>query len=359
MKAKQAKKQEANPYYQANSKKQARLARNERKLKSATDDFNSVNAKIQEIIDQINESRFQRVVPLVAQVTVSQLINIEVSTMARAGKMLQALEDWPEDIMEANLQREVELEKLEPDEPEESGSLTLRKSAPTAEKKDEIVGSQVKSEIFTTDVYDDCLIFDMDKPKTLDEQPTSQQSPVLQKESLSSPLKTSTNPFFEFKQPSSSGSFDAKLDKSFSAGSEESKSPFEQPPASHQYSTNFFTAYEQPLLGMSGVASDLNSFQQAQFSQMMMMYQNPELMKQMQQFMTPTSESSFGTNMFATAQPQDSQFKFSFNQSLLNDPFAETSLSTQSQEARPGTKNPFAQTTPPGSSKESSFFNLL
>lgn len=62
------KKKAVNPNYQGNSKKIQRMARNQRKLNSATDDFNAVSNKAREIMDGLHESRFSRVVPLVSMV---------------------------------------------------------------------------------------------------------------------------------------------------------------------------------------------------------------------------------------------------------------------------------------------------
>mmetsp|Transcript_17303 Transcript_17303/g.31166 ORF Transcript_17303/g.31166 Transcript_17303/m.31166 type:complete len:522 (+) Transcript_17303:1780-3345(+) len=377
LKAKTAKKKEANPYYQANTKKQARMARNDRKLKVATDEFNAITFKIQEIMDEMFESRFRFIVPLMAF-----LVRIEVSSMSKSGKMLRALEEWPDEIMEANAKRAAEIQKPEPEKvTDDTDSLRLRKSQPQAEpKKEEPVG-RIKNEIFDTEMDEDAIVFDMDKFKVLDNKEASPQKDTQSKrapqfEGHSEPKE---NPFFNYDQPTMQHASSYPLAPAERPLTKRNSDPFlteeSKDPADHGYPAkqfnthSFFAGFDnsqpgvgvQPAMGTQPGLPDMNSFQMQQYAQMMAMYQNPELMKQMHQFMTQASPDmmSKNTSMYATS-PSDSQFKFNFSNPGFNDPFAEfTQPPASQQEAKPATKNPFAQQSGPNTARGSDFFDLL
>jgi hypothetical protein len=337
MKAKVAKKTSANPYYQPNSKKQECIARNERKLRSATEDFNAVSAKALEIMHELFESRFSRVVPFVAQVTPSQLANVQVTTMIKSGKMLRALEDWPEDMLQANERRDAATERTEPQKSEEP--ITLSRSQAPGPKTEEPTGPRmVKNEIFTTEADDESIIFNMDRLNFLD----PKAEPNVQ--TLENSWGQSANP--QQKSPSPSDDF-------FSIGSypmqtntePQLKNRAETYPSEAQSSMpdHFFTAQPHSSSGFfssdqaysSFQPSEMSSVQMAQMQHWMAMFQNPEVMAQMHGFMT---------------------------QPPANDPFAEADQPSHPKptglEPRQSSKNPFTQPLSP-KPKDSSFFDLF
>jgi hypothetical protein len=333
MKANVAKRTSANPYYQPNSKKQECIARNERKLRSATEDFNAVSAKALEIMHELFESRFSRVVPFVAQVTPSQLANVQVTTMIKSGKMLRALEDWPEDMLQANERRDATAEKTEPQRPEKP--ITLSRSQAPGPKTLEVAGPRMaKNEIFTSD--DESIIFNMDRLNVLD----PKAEPTVQ--TAEDSWGQDPNPQQEIPCPS---------DDFFSVGSYPMqtntepllKNSAETSEAQGSMPDHFFTAQSQgsscflssDQAYSSFRPSEMSSVQMAQMQQWMAMLQNPEVMAQMQGFMT---------------------------QPPANDPFAEADQLSHpkptSFEPRQSSKNPFTQPLSP-THKESSFFDLL
>mmetsp|Transcript_11232 Transcript_11232/g.22097 ORF Transcript_11232/g.22097 Transcript_11232/m.22097 type:complete len:418 (+) Transcript_11232:373-1626(+) len=121
------KKRSANPMYVDNPKKVEKMARNERKLKSATDNFQSLSSKCMSNINQLLDSTYTKVAPIIAKT-----VSLQMSLFTKASKELAVIKDVPQDILDANKRRmiSIERERLEQaNKQQEHNRLSLQSSA--------------------------------------------------------------------------------------------------------------------------------------------------------------------------------------------------------------------------------------
>jgi hypothetical protein len=132
------KKRASNPMYVDNPKKVEKMARvlprqNERKLRSATDNYQSHSSKCMANINQLMDSTYTRVAPIIAKVLDRQLVSLQMSLFMKSAQEMSLISEVPQSILEANkrVMASIERERYDQaDRQQESQRLSLQSNAP-------------------------------------------------------------------------------------------------------------------------------------------------------------------------------------------------------------------------------------